>query len=103
MGKLNCWEFKKCGSLNDRESRENFRKCLVPGMTMYDGVHGGKNAGRVCWLIPDTRCDSELQSTFANKLKHCSGCDFYKLVEKEEGDRLEMPMKILENIVKSIK
>jgi len=100
MGKLNCWEFKKCGSLNDRG---NVRKCLVPVMNMYDGVHGGKNAGRVCWLIADTACNSEIQSTFAKKLKHCSECDFYRLVEEEEGGSLEMPIKILENIVKSIK
>ncbi|MDH4231675.1 MAG: hypothetical protein OEW04_06555 [Nitrospirota bacterium] len=103
MGKINCWEYKKCCSLEDSEGKENFRKCIVPEMTMYDGVHGGKNAGRVCWLIADTTCNSEIQSTFAKKLKHCSVCDFYSHVEKEEGDRLEMPMKILENLVKSTK
>ena len=103
MRKTNCWEYKKCCSLNDGQSKENFRKCLVPGMTMYDGVHGGKNAGRVCWLIADSTCNSEIQFTFTNKLKHCSQCDFYKLVEKEEGGRLEMPLKILENLVKNIK
>jgi hypothetical protein len=67
-------------------------------MSMYDGVNGGKNGGRVCWIIGDSVCDCDVQSTFHHKLETCSGCDFYTAVEEEEGGNPSIPLDVLRKI-----
>jgi hypothetical protein len=60
-------------------------------MTMYDGVNGGKNGGRVCWIITDSACDGDVQVTFHHKLETCAACDFYRTVKEEEGGTRVFP------------
>jgi hypothetical protein len=103
MKKLNCWEFQECRREKSDGNGKKGRKCLVPDMVMYDGVHGGKNAGRVCWLVPDTSCHGDRQITFSHKLTSCVDCAFYKMVQDEEGSELEMPMKILEDLMARVR
>ncbi len=81
--KLNCWEFKKCGR---EPGGENFLlgSCPAAKEAALDGVHGGKNAGRACWIIAGTLCDGAVQGTFARKYEHCEKCDFYNRVWHEE-------------------
>jgi hypothetical protein len=52
-------------------------------------VHGGKNAGRACWVVAGTYCGGEAQGSFALKITDCSLCDFYNLVRDEEGRKFE--------------
>jgi diguanylate cyclase (GGDEF)-like protein/PAS domain S-box-containing protein len=83
--KKNCWEVKKCGrELGGKHSKEQ-GVCLASIHTKLDGVHGGKNAGRACWLVAGSMCAGQVQGTFAREYKDCLKCDFYKLVKKEEG------------------
>jgi hypothetical protein len=93
MKKKNCWEFKNCGKNEDGSSN-----CPVPRMSMYEGVNGGKNGGRVCWIIADSACDCDVQSTFHHKLKTCSACDFYKAVKEEEEGKPSIPLDVLRKI-----
>jgi hypothetical protein len=96
MKKANCWEYKGCRrQTNDLLLRRG--KCLVPEMSMYDGINGGKNAGRACWLVADTACNGDVQLTFSHKLKTCAECDFYLKVREEEED-LEAPLTVIENL-----
>jgi hypothetical protein len=89
--KKNCWEFKGCGQ--ERRGRDNSHvKCPVPETITSNGVNGGKNAGRICWLIAHTMCKGETETTFEEMMKICGECDFYKLVKEEEGKELELSL-----------
>ncbi len=63
-------------------------------MTSSNGINGGENAGRICWLIANTM--GETETTFGEMIKTCSECDFYKLVKEEEGEGLTLPLDILQ-------
>lgn len=95
--KMNCWEYMSSGRHRD-EGEEGCSQCPVPQMANYDGINGGKNGGRACWIITGTLCDRDIQLTFAHKLATCLKCDFYKAVEEEEGNNLCLPIDIIEHI-----
>lgn len=83
--KINCWEFKKCGREPGGKNVVKMGICPAATENSLEGIHGGKNAGRVCWLVAGTYCDGEVQGTFAKKIKDCIFCDFYQKVKEEEG------------------
>ncbi len=64
MGKLQCWEFKKCG-------HEKNSSC--PAVVQA--------AGRSCWLVAGTLCGGQVQGEFAKKIANCKECDFYKKIK----------------------
>ena len=61
IGKLNCWEFKKCGKEKTLDCPAVIRK-----------------AGRYCWLVAGTMCGGEPQGMFIEKGANCFHCDFYR-------------------------
>ena len=61
--------------------------CPVAEATALNGLHGGHDGGRACWSIGGSFCGGKVQGTFACKIKNCQNCDFYHLVQIEEGDR----------------
>lgn len=84
MEKLNCWEFKHCGrELNGRSAHE-LGVCPVAMEKRLDGIHGGQNAGRACWVVPGSMCNDRVQGIYAHKKEFCTACDFYHLVKKQE-------------------
>ncbi len=83
--KLNCWEFKKCGREPGGATEKELGACPVSSEVRLNSVHDGKNAGRACWVIAGTLCGGEVQGSFARKHISCTSCDFYLLVQKEEG------------------
>jgi hypothetical protein len=82
--KLNCWEYKKCGRQPGGEKVSELGICPATTEKRLDGIHGGRNAGRACWVVAGTYCDGQVQGTFAKKYKNCEKCDFYQMVRKEE-------------------
>ncbi len=82
--KINCWEFKKCGRELGGEHVHDLGICPAAEEHRLDGAHGGKNAGRSCWVLAGTLCKGQVQGTFAQKYKDCEICDFYKAVKEEE-------------------
>jgi hypothetical protein len=84
MKKKNCWEFKKCGREPGGNHEKELGCCPAALEQALDSLHGGKNAGRACWVIAGTLCEGKVQGSFAKKLAGCTACDFYKAVEKEE-------------------
>lgn len=85
MGKINCWEFKKCGRQTNGSKVTELGVCPASMENKTDKINDGKNGGRACWVIAGTLCKGEIQGTFALKIKNCLNCDFYRLVRKEEG------------------
>ena len=53
-----------------------------------DGVHGGTNSGRTCWVLAGTFCSGQVAGTAAKKLSSCVECEFYQLVLREEGENM---------------
>lgn len=82
--KLNCWEFKKCGRQPGGHKAAELGVCPVTTYQGLSGAHGGKNAGRACWVVAGSLCGGKIQGTFAQKLHNCWRCDFMNTVKKEE-------------------
>jgi hypothetical protein len=82
--KKNCWTFKQCGREPGGVNAEQMGVCPAALDERLDGVHGGQNAGRACWVIAGTFCEGEIQGTFAGKFGFCEKCEFYRRVQEEE-------------------
>jgi hypothetical protein len=68
MPKQNCWEFKKCGRAVGGVKEKELGTCPANVTRELDGTHGGKNAGRACWIVSGTMCGGNVQGTFAKKV-----------------------------------
>jgi methyl-accepting chemotaxis protein len=62
-GKLNCWEFKKCGKENSCPAYPD--------------------SGRICWSKSGTFCGGEVQKGFAEKKDNCLACSFYQTLDSK--------------------
>lgn len=82
--KLNCWEFKNCGRQPGGPKVAELGVCPAAVDKALDGAHGGKNAGRACWVIAGSLCGGKIQGTFAQKLHNCWRCEFMNAVKREE-------------------
>ncbi len=88
--KKNCWEFKDCGREPGGKHAKVLGVCPATEEMRLEGIHGGKKAGRACWVVAGTFCRGEAQGTFAKKIKDCQKCDFYKHVKKEHEEEGEV-------------
>jgi len=79
MKKQNCWEFKLCG-----RGPNGKNDCPAVKDHIFNGVHGGLNAGRACWVVAGTLGDAKPAGFFAKTLKDCLRCAFFKAVEADE-------------------
>ncbi len=100
--KKNCWEFKGCGQQRTGGNNSS-EKCPVPEMTSADGINGGKNAGRVCWLIANTMCKGDSEGAFEAMIRVCRECDFYKLVKSEGGKTVMLSIDMLREVYEKAK
>jgi hypothetical protein len=83
--KINCWEFKKCGREPEGFNTSELGVCEVSTYEVLDGIHGGMNAGRCCWVIYGAcYTHTERPKSFSEHTERCSKCDFYALVHKTE-------------------
>ena len=98
MGKLNCWEFKKCGREVNGANVKSLGVCPASQEARLNDVHGGSRAGRSCWVLAGTLCKGEVQGTFAQKYHNCSQCDFYGAVRKEEGNGFMLSVLLLSKL-----
>jgi hypothetical protein len=93
--KKNCWEHKRCGRESGGENEKDLGVCPAASESKLDGIHGGINAGRACWVVAGTFCGNGVQGTFAKKLPDCIECDFYNLIEEEEEPKFIVPLVLL--------
>ncbi len=97
-GKRNCWEFKRCGRQLGGPNAYEMGVCPASTYVWFDGLHGGRNAGRTCWIISGTMCNGEVQRNFTEKFKVCGRCAFYNSVKEEEGGQMIPSMLLLEKM-----
>lgn len=81
--KINCWEFKKCG--REPGGRNTIRHGVCPASleVTVDGVHGGRNAGRCCWVVASGYRSYGPFGCLTDEFNECHKCDFYHMVKKE--------------------
>ncbi len=101
MKKCNCWEFKKCGRELGGTHAFEIGVCPASTNVFFNGIHDGTNAGRSCWVIPETMCNGEIQGDFVQKARICSPCDFYASVKHDEGDQFRPTVALLKILEKS--
>lgn len=82
--KINCWEFKRCGREPGGPREFELGTCCVSTYAPLHGTHGGKNAGRACWVVAGSLCGGRVQGDEEQKRTSCWECDFLKIVRKEE-------------------
>jgi hypothetical protein len=85
MARQNCWEYNKCG--RDINGIRGIEEGICPASTMTSmtGLNNGKNGGRICWAVAGSFSATN-PDTGADEKSSCVHCDFFKLVEREEGD-----------------
>jgi nucleoside-diphosphate-sugar epimerase len=93
--KLNCWEYMKCGRGPKGPKTKQLGVCPAASEKRLDGIHGGINSGRACWVVAGTFCGGTVQGSFARKQVACKRCDFYNKVAREEGPVIESNNKLL--------
>ncbi len=98
MEKKNCWQVKRCGREEGGLNVGEAGVCPVSVQTQLNGIHGGKNAGRACWVIAGTLCEGQPHGTFAQKYKDCSRCDFYMKVKSEESHNFHLSATLLSKL-----
>jgi hypothetical protein len=96
--KVNCWEFKKCGRQPGGLHETDLGICPATVDRRLNGVHGGTNAGRACWVLAGTMCGGKIQGTFAQKYENCEACEFFKTVKKEEGSSYDLSIVLLNKL-----
>jgi len=62
IGKEQCWERRQCG-------RDKDESC--PAYPAY---------GRLCWPIAGTKCPDGVRGKYAQTIKNCEECEFFKAV-----------------------
>ncbi len=93
--KLNCWEIKKCGREPGGSQTHDYGVCPAAREERLDGIHGGRNGGRSCWVLAGTLCGGTVQGTFAQKYGNCKSCEFYVAVKKQEFPAFRLSVELL--------
>lgn len=101
--RLNCWEHKKCGRELGGTKVKELGVCPVSVEKKVNGINSGRNAGRTCWVVTGTMCDSKFQGTFQDKLTACLNCDFYQVVLQQEKKNFIFPDQVLKRFYKLVK
>jgi hypothetical protein len=82
----NCWDFTNCQRHSEGSKVNDLGICPAAVDGRYEGNNGGTTGGRYCWKIAGTFCGGNIQGFWARKIEDCRRCEFYKLVNREEGD-----------------
>ena len=84
--KINCWEYHKCSQRPHGKRIDKLSICRAATDNKQNGVNGGINGGRFCWVVVGSF------GTRREQLwrEECSSCPFLLLVEKEEGRYFKM-------------
>ncbi len=59
--------------------------CPAAADQSFDGINSGICGGRICWAVAGTFCGGCTQGSFVDKRPSCLNCDFYQMVQDEEG------------------
>ncbi len=97
----NCWEFMNCGREPGGVKVDELKVCPAATDSRFEGVHGGKNAGRACWVAAGQLCELSKRGTSAKKDEACLDCTFYNLVKREESPNFTPVAVLLQQMMRS--
>ncbi|MCI4625964.1 MAG: hypothetical protein L3V56_08375 [Candidatus Magnetoovum sp. WYHC-5] len=84
--KRNCWQFMNCGREPFGWALQEEGPCPASTESTYDCINSGINAGRFCWAVVGSFSNIGRNSgCFCQNNTSCLFCDFFKIVESEEG------------------
>src|SRR5512135_322197 len=95
---INCWQYMSCGRELGGAQADRLGVCPASTDTRLDGVHGGQNAGRACWVIAGSFTKAGGEMALARGHKDCAKCEFYSVVNSEE-DRYVWPTAFLQKLL----
>jgi hypothetical protein len=98
VGKKNCWEIMSCGRGPGGSGDGGRDVCPAARAGALDGVHGGTDGGRACWVVAGTFCGGAVQGQFARKYFDCRTCAFYEQVRDEEKGKMLKPRELLDRL-----
>jgi len=76
---------------------EDLGICPVTVEVRLDEMHGGKNAGRSCWVVAGRSAKAMFRG-LCQKYKNCETCDFYKQVKQEEAHQFVLSAELLSKL-----
>ena len=88
-GKLNCWEYQRCGRGPDGPRSREGGQCPASSAETLHGAHDGVSGGRACWVVDGTMCDGAVSGPYEHKIHVCRKCAFHARVQVEESLSLE--------------
>lgn len=74
-----------CGRETGGPNAAEYGVCPAAADESFGGINSGKNGGRICWAVAGTFCNGCVQGSYADKRFSCLNCDFYQMVQEEEG------------------
>lgn len=95
---LNCWQYMSCGREPGGARAHLLGVCPAATDTRLDGVHGGKNGGRACWVIAGAFANEAGELALPKVNKDCVTCHFYNAVQREEG-RYTWPTSFIQKLL----
>ncbi len=85
MSKLNCWEYMECGRGPGGFGTHEAGVCNIAKEIAANGLNGGVNGGRLCWLIAEKCSSEEVKCSNYHNKNSCFSCKFRYKVSAEEG------------------
>ena len=98
MAKKNCWEYHQCGREPGGKNVRKLGVCPAARTEVLDGIHGGKNGGRACWVVAGIYCTTG-SSSDPPTFHDCSKCEFWRHVRNQEGKLLEGTDRLIQKIM----
>lgn len=97
--KPNCWEIMDCGREPGGRNAEDLGVCPVSTEARLDGVHGGTNAGRSCWIVARAYAEQAgHEGPNARDVEACLNCRFFQLVCEQEGHKLTRAIVLMDRL-----
>ncbi len=96
--KQDCWEFMECGRGPGAARGSGLEPCAAARDSRLHGTHGGRNAGRACWVVAGTQCGGVVGGTYASKFRDCRQCPFYAAVKREEHSAFKLSPGLLDQL-----
>ena len=85
MKKTNCWQFWQCGREPGGKYTKNYGTCPAASEADADGLNGGTNGGRICWVIAENDSRVRMDCSDLHKQCSCLECEFrYSVMSEEE-------------------
>lgn len=97
--KQNCWDYMKCGRERGGEKEQELGTCPAATEQRLNGIHGGRNGGRSCWVVPGTGCDVKAEGISDRQVTICTHCTFYRMVKREEENSFVFSGLLLKELI----